>query len=91
MTTRQPIGSGVHFKVPFLENVDYPQTSQSTYQLPEQSVYTNHEGSRTLTPPPASESHRSVVRPANPAMPRSEEDVRRLLACRLTPCDRKVL
>jgi len=49
------------------------------------------EGSRTLTTPPASESHRSVVRPAIPAMPRSEVDVRRLLACRLTPCDRHVL
>lgn len=41
VTTRQPIGTGVHFKVPFLEDVDYLQTSQSTYQLPELAVYTN--------------------------------------------------
>ena len=41
VTTKQPLGTGVHFKVPFLENVDYLQTSQSTYQLPELSVYTN--------------------------------------------------
>ena len=41
VTTRQPLGTGVHFKVPLLENVDYLQTSQSTYMLPELSVYTN--------------------------------------------------
>lgn len=44
-----------------------------------------------LTTPPASESHRSALRPAIPAMPRSEVDIRRLLACSLTPRDRKVL
>ncbi len=41
VTTAQPLGTGVHFKVPLLEQVDYLQTSQSTYQLPELSVYTN--------------------------------------------------
>ncbi len=41
VTTKQPLGTGVHFKVPFLEEVDYLQTSQSTYLLPELSVYTN--------------------------------------------------
>ncbi|MDE2248473.1 MAG: prohibitin family protein [Pseudomonadota bacterium] len=41
VTTRQPLGTGVHFKVPLLEDVDYLQTSQSTYTLPELSVYTN--------------------------------------------------
>jgi len=41
VTTKQPLGTGVHFKVPFLEDVDYLQTSQSTYLLPELSVYTN--------------------------------------------------
>ncbi|MFC5524730.1 SPFH domain-containing protein [Rhodanobacter ginsengisoli] len=41
VTTKQPLGTGVHFKVPFLEQVDYLQTSQSTYLLPELSVYTN--------------------------------------------------
>ncbi|MDE2307018.1 MAG: prohibitin family protein [Xanthomonadaceae bacterium] len=41
VTTKQPLGTGVHFKVPFLEDVDYLQTSQSTYTLPELSVYTN--------------------------------------------------
>lgn len=39
-TTTQPLGTGVHFKIPFLENVDYLQTSQSTYQLQNMSVYT---------------------------------------------------
>jgi regulator of protease activity HflC (stomatin/prohibitin superfamily) len=39
-TTTQPLGTGVHFKVPFLETVDYLQTSQSTYQLQDMSVYT---------------------------------------------------
>jgi regulator of protease activity HflC (stomatin/prohibitin superfamily) len=41
VTTKQPLGTGVHFKVPLLEDVDYLQTSQSTYMLPELSVYTN--------------------------------------------------
>lgn len=36
-----PYGPGVHFKMPFLETVDFLQTSQSTYQLPNLSVYTN--------------------------------------------------
>lgn len=39
-TTTEPLGTGVHFKVPFLETVDYLQTSQSTYQLQDMSVYT---------------------------------------------------
>ena len=61
-----------------------------------------HEGSRTLTTPPASESNRSVARPATPAMTRSEVDpnigawpkghrTRWQFPCCLTPCDRHVL
>lgn len=41
VTTKQPLGTGVHFKLPFLETTDYLQTSQSTYTLPDLSVYTN--------------------------------------------------
>lgn len=36
-----PIGVGFHFKVPFLEDVDYLQVSQSVYSLNNMQVYTN--------------------------------------------------
>ena len=41
VTTRQPLGTGLHFKLPFLETADFLQTSQSTYTLPDLNVYTN--------------------------------------------------
>jgi regulator of protease activity HflC (stomatin/prohibitin superfamily) len=41
VTTKEPLGTGMHFKVPLLESVDYLQTSQSTLTLSELSVYTN--------------------------------------------------
>jgi regulator of protease activity HflC (stomatin/prohibitin superfamily) len=40
VTTKQPLETGMHFKVPLLESVDYLQTSQSTYNLDGLSVYT---------------------------------------------------
>ena len=36
----QPVGPGLHFKVPFLESVDTLQTSQSTYNMKSMQVYT---------------------------------------------------
>ena len=36
----QPVGPGLHFKVPFLESVDTLQTSQSTYNMKAMQVYT---------------------------------------------------
>ncbi len=36
----QPVGPGLHFKVPFLESVDTLQTSQSTYNMQDMQVYT---------------------------------------------------
>lgn len=49
VTTKTPLGTGVHFKVPFLEDVDYLQTSQSTYILPQLSVYTNDNQSVSIS------------------------------------------
>jgi len=48
-TTTQPLGTGVHFKIPFLENVDYLQTSQSTYQLQNMAVYSNDNQAVTIS------------------------------------------
>lgn len=38
---RQPLGPGLHLKVPFMEIVDQMQVSQSMYTLPPMQVYTN--------------------------------------------------
>lgn len=38
---RQPLESGLHFKLPFMETVDQMQISQSVYTLPQMQVYTN--------------------------------------------------
>lgn len=41
ITSAQPIGPGVHFKVPFFTSVDKIQTSRSVYTLPQMQVYSN--------------------------------------------------
>lgn len=46
--TKQPLGVGLHFKVPFLETVDQLQVTRSTYKLPRMSVYTNDNQSVTI-------------------------------------------
>ena len=38
--TSQPIGPGLHFKIPFVETADTLQTSQSTYNMQDMQVYT---------------------------------------------------
>jgi membrane protease subunit HflC len=40
VATKQPIGSGLHFKLPFIETVDRIQTSISRFNLPPVQVYT---------------------------------------------------
>lgn len=46
---RQPLGPGLHLKVPFMENVDEMQVSQSIYTLPPMQVYTNDNQSVSIT------------------------------------------
>lgn len=40
VATKQPVGPGLHFKLPLLESVDYIQTSISRFDLPEVVVHT---------------------------------------------------
>ncbi|KGI77896.1 SPFH domain-containing protein [Oleiagrimonas soli] len=47
--TKQPLDTGLHFKVPFLEDVDRLQTSRSVYTLNNLSVYTNDNQSVELS------------------------------------------
>ncbi len=47
--TKQPMATGLHFKVPFLEDVDRLQTSRSVYTLNDLSVYTNDNQSVNLS------------------------------------------
>jgi regulator of protease activity HflC (stomatin/prohibitin superfamily) len=46
---RQPLGPGLHLKVPFMESVDEMQVSQSVYTLPPMEVYTNDNQSVSIT------------------------------------------
>jgi regulator of protease activity HflC (stomatin/prohibitin superfamily) len=45
---RQPLGPGLHLKVPFMESVDQLQVSQSVYSLPPMAVYTNDNQSVSI-------------------------------------------
>ncbi|HUN76221.1 MAG TPA: SPFH domain-containing protein [Steroidobacteraceae bacterium] len=45
---RQPLGPGLHLKVPFMESVDEMQVSQSVYTLAPMEVYTNDNQSVTI-------------------------------------------
>lgn len=46
---RQPLGPGLHLKVPFMETVDEMQVSQSIYTLPPMRVYTNDNQSVSIS------------------------------------------
>lgn len=46
---REPLGPGMHLKVPFMESVDEMQVSQSVYTLAPMEVYTNDNQSVTIT------------------------------------------
>jgi regulator of protease activity HflC (stomatin/prohibitin superfamily) len=46
---REPLGPGLHLKVPFMESVDEMQVSQSVYALPPMEVYTNDNQSVDIT------------------------------------------
>lgn len=46
---RQPLGPGLHLKVPFMETVDQMQVSQSIYTLPPMQVYTNDNQSVSIS------------------------------------------
>ena len=46
---RQPLGPGLHLKMPFMESVDEIQVSQSMYTLPPMQVYTNDNQSVSIT------------------------------------------
>ncbi|GFZ96980.1 SPFH domain-containing protein [Dyella caseinilytica] len=46
--TTTPLGTGVHFKVPFFESVDRLQTSRSVYTLNGLDVYTNDNQKVTI-------------------------------------------
>jgi regulator of protease activity HflC (stomatin/prohibitin superfamily) len=46
---REPLGPGLHLKVPFMERVDEMQVSQSVYTLAPMEVYTNDNQSVSIT------------------------------------------
>lgn len=46
---RQPLGPGMHLKMPFMEAVDQLQVSQSVYSLPPMDVYTNDNQSVSIS------------------------------------------
>lgn len=46
---RQPLGPGLHLKVPFMERVDEMQVSQSVFTLSPMEVYTNDNQSVSIT------------------------------------------
>lgn len=46
---REPLGPGLHLKVPFMERVDEMQVSQSVYTLTPMEVYTNDNQSVSIT------------------------------------------
>lgn len=45
---REPLGPGLHLKMPFMETVDQLQVSQSMYTLPQMAVYTNDNQSVSI-------------------------------------------
>lgn len=46
---RDPLGPGMHLKMPFMETVDQLQVSQSVYSLPPMDVYTNDNQSVSIS------------------------------------------
>lgn len=46
---REPLGPGMHLKMPFMETVDQLQVSQSVYSLPPMDVYTNDNQSVSIS------------------------------------------
>jgi regulator of protease activity HflC (stomatin/prohibitin superfamily) len=46
---REPLGPGLHLKVPFMESVDEMQVSQSVYALSPMEVYTNDNQSVSIS------------------------------------------